>query len=129
MQMGGDCLETWKPLLELYEISDLGNIRRKADGKTISTKKPDFLGYCRVTLKNGETYVTKTVHRLVAKAFINNPENKTEVHHINGDKTDNRACNLEWVNRAEHAKKDKGRRNGSPTKYRENFLARKNMSF
>lgn len=122
-------MESWKPLFELYEISDLGNIRRKTDGKLCSTKKADFSGYCRVTLKDGECYVTNTVHRLVAKAFLDNPENKTEVHHINGNKTDNRACNLEWLSRSEHAKKDKLRRNGRPTKHRENFLKRRNMSF
>jgi hypothetical protein len=122
-------MERWKPLFELYEISDLGNIRRKSDGKKLKTENPDFLGYCHICLKKDGVYVSKTVHRLVAESFIENPKRKREVHHINGIKTDNRAENLEWVDRKEHAVKDKERRNGKPTKHRENFLARKNMSF
>lgn len=122
-------MENWKPLFEIYEVSDKGNIRRKADGKILETHKPDFLGYCHVCLKTEKGYVTHSVHRLVAEAFVSNPENKKEVHHINGIKTDNAAVNLEWTTRAEHAKKDKDRRNGRPTKAKQNYLARKNMSF
>lgn len=118
-------MEEWKTYLDRYEVSNLGNMRMKETGQLLKTKTPDFLGYCHVTVRDGDKYKTKSIHRLVAELFVENAENKREVHHKNGDKTDNRAENLEWVTHAEHAKKHVGRK----TKYHENWLARKNMSY
>ena len=79
----------------IYEVSNLGNIRRV--GADVNRKK--------VTLKNGYDTVMFSingditcnyVHRLVAEAFIPNPNNLPQVNHINHIRTDNRACNLEW---------------------------------
>jgi len=61
-------------------------------------------GYKRIPIKyaNGK-YVTESVHRLVAKAFIPNPENKPQVNHKDGNKLNNNVSNLEWATNEENA--------------------------
>lgn len=61
-------------------------------------------GYYKVQLSYGKNRKKYFVHRLVAEQYIPNPENKPEVNHINGVKTDNRVENLEWVTRSENSK-------------------------
>ena len=90
-------MEVWKPIKGyegLYEISTEGNVRSLRRNKIL---KP---GYNRnylfvVLVKNGERK-NLLIHRLVAEAFCEKKEGKTQVNHINENKCDNRAVNLEW---------------------------------
>lgn len=110
--------EIWKPVVGFegrYEVSDQGRVRSigrwtvlKGNGGSyykrfrkgvVLTPQKHTCGYA--CLRIG--CASKTIHRLVAKAFVPNPEGKLFVNHKNGDKKDNRACNLEWVTCQENA--------------------------
>lgn len=86
-----------------YEVSNLGRVC-SFKGKYPKILKPrkNSCGYLYVILYTGGKGVRKTIHRLVAEAFVPNPENKPEVNHIDEDKKNNVAENLEWVTRREN---------------------------
>lgn len=98
--------EEWKVVSDFpnYEVSNLGNVRNRKTGVTRKLVTHP-LGYTQLTLrKDGKQHCAK-VHRLVAMAFIGHaPKHLPEINHINGDKSDNRANNLEWSNRSLNVK-------------------------
>lgn len=86
-----------------YFITDNGSIYSRKTGRFIKIKPAkDKKGYLRVSFWEHNKRITKKVHRLVAEAFIPNPENKPQVNHINGVKTDNNFKNLEWNTASEN---------------------------
>lgn len=85
-----------------YFISSLGRVKSSHGSYETLLKSWISRGYCYVQLVNGLHKSKFQVHRLVAEYFIVNPENKPEVNHKYGIKTDNRASELEWVTRSEN---------------------------
>ena len=111
----------WKVIdgFENYEVSNTGLIRvlghaskyvkKRYEGQYPKILKPryDEDGYLRIGLQQGQLTGEKNrkhvyVHRIVANTFIDNPENKTTVNHINGRRDDKRVENLEWCTMKEN---------------------------
>lgn len=99
----------------LYQVSNLGRVKSLPRKRTINKErilKPKLNknGYLEVALCKNSQYKMWRVHKLVANAFISNPENKSQINHINGRKEDNRAENLEYCTASENIKHawDKG---------------------
>ena len=88
----------WRTLTDFpnYDVSENGDIR---NNKTLLLLKHkiDRYGYPVVSLRSKGNRKYPTIHRLVAKAFVDNPNNYTQVNHIDGNKTNNHYTNLEWI--------------------------------
>lgn len=104
-------LDNWKSIKEnkKYAVSDQGRVASAASGWHITVMSPsdNGKGYKLIKITNPKRK-NLYVHRLVAEAFLPNPNGYKEVNHINGNKSDNRAENLEWVSlqqNRDHAKK------------------------
>ena len=91
----------WKKIqdFEDYEVSDKGEIRN-SEG-LILQQRLSRNGYLRVNLKSKGKYKTVEIHRIVAQAFLG-AIYKKQVHHKNGDRTDNNVMNLQIVTKKEH---------------------------
>ena len=120
----GSAMDLWKPIKNyegLYEVSDLGRVRRVGGFVNSAIRFNDKVwrkghlikqnakrnGYLTVDLSNENTVKTISVHRIVAEAFLEKIDGKEVVNHKNCNKHDNRAENLEWCTaeeNREHAK-------------------------
>lgn len=100
-------MEIWKDVEGyegLYQISSKGRVKSLGNGSSGNSKEKilkglnDKYGYLQVNLYKEGKQKTFKVHRLVAKAFLDNPYNLPQVNHKDEDKTNNCVDNLEWCN-------------------------------
>ena len=85
-------------------MSSHGRVKNKKTGRFLKPRVNNF-GYLRVLLINAEGKKEFQIHRLVAEAFLSNPENLETVDHIIPDKTNNNAENLQWLTREDNSRK------------------------
>lgn len=98
--------EIWRPVVGFegaYEVSNLGNIRsfKVGDGILMTPNRKKY-GYMKVILFKDRKPCYKSLHRIVAEAFIPNPNNLPQVNHIDENPSNNRVENLEWCTPADN---------------------------
>ena len=84
-----------------YEISTFGNVRNKTTGRILKESLTG-IGYYKVSLCLNGNKCNSKIHRLVAMAFIDNPDDKPFVDHIDNDKLNNHISNLRWCSNSEN---------------------------
>lgn len=98
-------LEIWKDIVEyegLYQVSNLGKVKSLFRYKKMLKGNVVSGGYIQIQLCKKGKATSYLIHRVVAFSFLNNPDNKPCVNHIDGNKTNNRHDNLEWVTYSEN---------------------------
>lgn len=95
-------MEEWKQIegFPEYDVSSLGRVRR---GGKILKGCPDKLGYMKISLSREGKITDGRIHRLVALAFLPNPENKPTVNHKDWNTSNNSIENLEWATALEQS--------------------------
>ena len=109
--------EIWKDIEGYegrYQVSNFGNVKslnyKHTGEEKIMQSCKDKIGYLHIKLfMNGKPKMYK-VHRLVAQAFIPNPENKSEVDHIDSNPSNNDVTNLRWVDHEEQYNNEESRK-------------------
>lgn len=90
-----------KAINEYYEVDTEGNVYSLRFNRKLSPKN-NWDGYLRIQLWDHGKCRFVAIHRLIAEAFVPNPDNKPLINHKNGNKQDNRAENLEWCTQQEN---------------------------
>jgi len=95
--------EEYKPIqdFEIYEVSNLGNVKNKKTGRILKPNVGND-GYNKLSLMKDKKRCGKKLHRLIAEAFIPNPENKQFVDHIDNNRLNNNINNLRWATNQEN---------------------------
>lgn len=98
-------VEQWKNIKEFdnYLVSDKGRVMNAKTGKILKASRSSN-GYDYVTLYNQDGVSRKRVGRVVGEAFIDNPNNLETINHIDEDKHNNNADNLEWLSRGDNVR-------------------------
>ena len=109
-------VEIWKDIPHTdgqYQVSNLGNVRslfyhsrswNRIYRTRLLKQKMNPSGYHNVSILINKKRVTKDIHKIIAQLFVPNPENKPQVNHIDGNKSNNSVSNLEWVTAKENNK-------------------------
>lgn len=95
-------MEVFKNICDVYQVSSKGRVRNTLTGKILKSRVKKT-GYVELQLGYSHNRKFFLVHRLVAKAFVENKCNKREVNHIDNNRTNNDVENLEWVTASENS--------------------------